>query len=401
MDRYKQEVIDPGDRVSKLAHKVCIESFNNSKAVIIIPRQPGNFRGAVDFNFRRPILKAMMAGQAAQTIQNDGAGGKPQFFTLVGDKRIFRGLGWEIITMCADDIARTGGFPAVMINQVDVKKITTANLPLIEAMLEGYGDALEKAGLVNLTGETAVMKHSVTAFCDGDSEEQLVLTLTGACLGVVHKEKTIDGSKIGPGQPIVGLFEPGYRCNGGTFFTNLLVSLFGEGDPKKVLKNKEALKFARKLTIPSKSYARLISKVHGWKPDGEITEPLVKITGIAHITGGGVWAKFGEILPESIGAILDNMPEPPAALLEGQKLSYKVPELKLTDLQAYGTLHGGCGMMVICESKSDADRLIGAAGSEGVRASVIGRTVLSAVKEITIHSRFKEKKILSSAELAD
>jgi hypothetical protein len=175
-DRYQQEVIKPGDKASRLAREICFASHTNCAAVRVVPHQPDNFRGPVGFVFQDHILDLIKDGDMLIETENDGAGGKPQFFTLVGTSECFKGLGWEIITMCADDFARSGRFPAIMINNVDVKRITDKNFPLVEAMFTGYGEALAESNLVNITGEIAVMKHSITAFCETDPETQLILT---------------------------------------------------------------------------------------------------------------------------------------------------------------------------------------------------------------------------------
>jgi len=375
---------------------------------IIVPHQPCNFRGPVGFAWRKHVLEQMMqyetdTGSGAitawtmlQEMENDGAGGKPQFFTLIGDPEVFRGLGWEIITMTADDFARTGRFPAVMDNTIDVKRITEKNFPLFQAVIEGYGAALQLAGLVNITGEVAIMKHSVTAFCDVDPDSQLVMNWGASCIGLAHRDLLIDGSKIKAGMPIVGFSDPGYRCNGGTFFTNIVLAKFGP-DVRKVMESDEALAFVRKLTTPSQSYARTVCRLVGWNTDGSIGIPMADIAGVAHITGGGVWGKFGEMLPEGVGANLHSMPKPADVLLEGQELSQGT-DFALSDLQAYGTLHGGCGMLIIA-SQDGVSAIIDEAKKDGIHAQVVGETTASTESEITILSQFKEGRVLSSTEL--
>ncbi|MBU1165230.1 hypothetical protein KKA15_06775 [Patescibacteria group bacterium] len=407
-DQYKQEVIDPGDRASHLAREVCYGSHSNCPAVIIVPHQPGNFRGPVGFAWQKHILELMMQYETdptsgaitvwtmLQEMENDGAGGKPQFFTLIGDSEVFRGLGWEIITMTADDFARTGRFPAIMDNTIDAKRITDKSFPLFQAVIEGYGDALQQAGLVNITGEVAIMKHSVTAFCDVDPDSQLVMNWGASCIGLAHRDLLIDGSKIKPGMPIVGFSDPGYRCNGGTFFTNVVLAKFGP-DVRKVMESAEALEFVRKLTVPSQSYARTVCRLVGWNPDGSVGTPMANIAGIAHITGGGIWGKFGEMLPEGVGANLHSMPKPADVLLEGQELSQGT-DFALSDLQAYGTLHGGCGMLIIT-SEDGVSAIIDEAQKDGISAQVVGETTVSTEREVTIQSQFREGRVLSSKEL--
>jgi phosphoribosylformylglycinamidine cyclo-ligase len=402
-DRYAEEIVNPGDRASAFAHQMGVESFGNSSAIHVIPHQPGNFRGPVGFTWRKHVLEQMLKNGVhndtasddewtmLEAVENDGAGGKPQFFTLVGTPDVFSGLGWEIITMCADDFARSGRFPVVIDNEVNVRGITDENFHLFEAMMSGYGEALKQARLVNVTGEVAIMQHSVTAFCDTGSAEQLVLTWGASCVGLAHKDRLIDPSRIRPGMPIVGFKDPGYRCNGGTFFTNLILELCrdrGMTDMRLIAKDVEAIETARRLCVPSKSYAGLVSRLVGWNPDASLTTPLAEIYGIAHITGGGVWGKFGELLPEGVGANLDNMPNPAQILLKAQR-SASYTSNPLSDLNAYGTLHGGCGMLLVCNPDS-VGTIVSAAATAGVSAQRVGETMASVEGEIVIDSLFNE-----------
>lgn len=334
-----------------------------------------------------------------QQVENDGAGGKPQFFTLVGTCEAMLGLGWEIITMTADDLARSGRFPAIMVNDLNVKSVTDDSFPQVVALFDGYRQALEHSRLVNITGELAIMKHSITAFCDMNLSQQLVMTWGGTCIGLAHHELLLDSSTIKPGMPIVGFGEQGYRCNGGTFFTNLLLHKFGP-EVVKVWTNDAAMQMARDLALPSLSYSNTVTRLCGWLPDGRTRNPLAGIAGIAHITGGGVWGKFGELLPEGVGANLDNMPKPPSVLLQAQEWSVGTPH-QLPDLNAYGTLHGGCGMLLVCKTDADAQRVIAEAISDTIQAQVVGHTTESDKGEITIWSRFKEGHRLSSNELVE
>jgi len=401
-DKYKEEVIDPGDQASQLAKDICFQSHKNCKAVRVIAHQPANFRGPVGFLWQSHVLEMMRQIEIkkgrvvdwtmAEEVENDGAGGKPQFFTLIGTPEVFRGLGWEIIAMTADDFARSGRLPCVIDNEIQVKKITKQNLPLFEAMMQGYGQALKQANLVNITGEVAIMKHSITAFCDTGSDDQLILTWGASCLGLACQHLLLDGSKIRPDMPVVGFVEQGYRCNGGTFFTNLILQKFGP-EISKIKADKPALIFIRKLTVPSISYAKTVCRLIGWNLDGSVKAfSLAKITGIAHITGGGM-AKFKEILPLGVGALLDKMPAPADVLLQAQELSWET-DLELSDKQAYTTLHGGCGMVLVCADHNSAQKIIREADQDGIRAQVIGQTIKSETSEVLIHSKFREGGII-------
>jgi len=403
VNAYRNEVIAPGDKASRLAKDICFGSHKNCLALTVVPHQPGNFRGPVGWVWKKHILNGLLnheldcegniaSWEMLEEKENDGAGGKLQFHALLGDAETFYFAGREILAMTADDFARSGRFHAIFANDINTKAITEENFALYDAMMRGYGDALREIGGVNITGEVAIMKNSVTAFCDDGSKEMLIVNWGASCIGLAHRDKLIDGSKIRPGMPIVGFWEPGYRCNGGTLLTNIVQRHFVE------CHNRGMSDFVRKCAKPSIIYAPFLTRMNGWLCDGSVADaPIVKMAGIAHITGGGVWEKFGDILPEGVGAVLSDMPTPANILLEAKRISSQYDDLRLTDWQAYSTFHGGCGMLVVCETETDADRLIYEANISHYKADRVGVTTKSFVGEIMINSKFtSQKKMLSS-----
>ena len=204
-----------------------------------------------------------------------------------------------------------------------------------------------------------------------------------------------------PGMWVVGLWEPGYRCNGGTFFTNLLLDKFG-AEIETLLNNQEAIDFVRKLTTPSLSYAKTLNRIMGWERNGRAGVPLANISGAAHITGGGLWTKFGEILPPDVGAYLHSMLPPAEVLLEAQEMSWSLSSSSkhLTDHQAYSTFHGGCGMILVTPSQRDAEIIIGETKKDGIFADIIGETRerKDMDSRIVVESQFHQGGTLYSKE---
>lgn len=405
MATYREEVIKPGDAASKLAKQVNRESYGNSPAITVLDEEDSSgFRNPVGFVWREHILREMLEQsqhgsdwQIGETTENDGNGGKPQFFTLMGSAEAFFGHGWDLIAMTNDDLARSGRFGVMMLsNEVNVKRATDSNFHLIEAMFKGFGAALRKSRLVSITGEFAVMKYSITAFCDAESDHQLILTWGGTCHGLMRRDRLINNANIKPGMVVVGFWEPGYRCNGGSRLTQILLDLHG-GKVSDLMHDRKTMEFARKLTIPSQSYAFALNRVQGWLPDGSVRMPLAQIVGAAHITGGGLWGKFGETLPQGVGAVLDSMPQPSEVLLKAQELSRQTANA-LSDWECHDIFHGGCGMLVVCPDIQNATILINEAVRDRVVAQVVGRTVESDNSRITVHSRFADRKVLNSDE---
>ncbi len=390
---YHAEIVAPGDRFSKLAREICVGSFNNSPALSIVRGGVG-MRAMDGLVWNQAVLESMLRSEIYQVAQSDGAGGKPQFFTLCNTERAFKGLSWEIITMNADDLACRGGLPVLMTSSnIDVKRITEENWHLCQALLTGFGDALKASNLVLLTGETAVMKHSITAFCDTDDDSQLIMTWGATCEGLASTSKKPNGATITPGMVVIGLRDLGYRCNGGTKFTNIILDIWGT-DVKVIMNDPDARTFVEALAVPSRSYASTIARLNGWQLDGTLETPKTKLHGVAHITGGGVWSKLVEILPEGVGAILDKMPEPTWVLQEAQRLASQTDQ-PMSDYECYGTFHGGCGMMMVCE-EAQVIRVMSKALHYGHDPYVIGLTTESAENEVIVRSRFMGGRLLSS-----
>jgi len=390
MTDYNTQIVEPNDRFSKLAREICVESFDNSPALTVV-RGGGGMRAMDGFRWNESALRSMIDQKVYEVVQSDGAGGKPQFFTLCSTPEAFRKLGWEVITMNADDLACRGGLATMIASSnIDTKAITDKNWPLCDALLHGFGDALKQSNLVLMTGETAIMPHCITAFCDNNSPEQLIMTWNATCIGLASTEIPENGTTIEPGMTIIGFRDEGYRCNGGTQFTNIILETWGDGFNNDV----EAARFINRIVEPSRSYAGTVSRLNGWRLNGKLRSPLARLHGAAHITGGGIWSKLGEILPPGIGACLDAMPEPAPVLLEAQYLAEKAG-MPMSDYACYGTFHGGCGLMLICK-KSDIERVMVAARADGHDPYVIGSTTDCEKSEITIISRFAGRSNLSS-----
>lgn len=390
---YRTDVIDPGDAISKLAHKVCLASYGNSPAVRVVPRKDGRFRGTVSFRWAKHVLQDMLDEKVSETLQNDGAGGKPAFYTLVGTPEAMRPAIAEIIRMTAEDIAVCGGLPCVITSHIDFKGLKK-NFELAEALVEGQHELLKEAGLVLITGETAVMKFSITAFCDTGSEEQLIFTWSGDCLGLMPDGYEIDGSQIGPNMPIVAfLEEQGFRCNGGTKLADIARYTWSR-DIEWMRRNPEAMDFAREAATPSRGCAKTISRLHGWTPDGRFRpegRALARFAGVAHNTGGGL-GKFFEILPKGVGADVDNAPELPRLITSAHELSQAMPE-PMRERDLYDTFNGGMAVVAVLFDEDDIEVVKREAALDGIKVQHVGYTVTDSSRTVWIKSPLSGTKM--------
>jgi phosphoribosylaminoimidazole (AIR) synthetase len=227
------------------------------------------------------------------------------------------------------------------------------------------------------------------------------MTHSASALGIIRPElKLFPQKNIKPGMPIIGLGERGYRCNGGTQFTRIIEKLWGA--QRCYLLNQQGIgarDFIEALTAPSVIYAPFVADAHGWNRHGNVAIAHSGVMGITHITGGGVWSKLADMLPAGVGADLENMPNPPQVLLQAQQLAAEAG-IPMSDHECYGTFHGGCGMMVVCQDKDAAKALLIRLDQLGLSKLVsvqqVGHTTESPDKEIRIQSRFAGRNELSS-----
>lgn len=396
---YHKTVVNPGDRVSAIGRDVCVRSFRNCPAVEVIPRRGKDFRGPVDFRWKKHILEAMLRGEMAETGRNDGAGGKTQFAPILARPEDYGNLRWELIEMCAMDILRDGGYPAIMFNQVDAKGVNEKNMPYVEGYFLGYSEALHQAMLVNLSGETALMGTSITAFSDWGDDSQLICTLSGMCIGLTHKKLQFCPEEIVPGMYLVGIFEHGYRCNGGSLLANI-VQYRWSTRALKARKDPKLTDFLRGITVPSLPCTPTLRRILGWNADGSAGEPVGDIMGIAHITGGGFWERVKKLLPEGIGARCEKMPRPPKVLLQAQRYSWDLPDENkhLSDWACHGVFHGGCAAVIACATLHGARAVIRELRRDGLPSGIIGQTTKSQKQEIVLNSKFLVGGTLSSLE---
>jgi phosphoribosylformylglycinamidine cyclo-ligase len=148
--------------------------------------------------------------------------------------------------------------------------------------------------------------------------------LAGFSVGIVEKDREINGSKIKSGDIIIGLPSSGPHSNGYSLI-------------RKVFSDDELKKYSKQLLAPTRIYVKEIltalAKFNSKKQD---------IVGIVHITGGSFYDKIERILPEDVRVIIE-------------KNSWKVPKIfkiiqekgRVPEEDIYRTLNMGIGMVLI------------------------------------------------------
>ncbi len=195
------------------------------------------------------------------------------------------GLGWDLVAMCADDLAAAGARPIAMTDYLAVGEL---NPEIVERIVTSVALACREAEIALLGGETA--EHPGVMEPDE-------FDLAGAVVGVVEADRVVDGTHVEPGQAIIGLASPNLRSNGFSLVRSAVLSRIGLDNP---LAEGTA---AEVLLAPSVVYSPAIQRLLA----------AVPVAAMAHVTGGGIASNLARVLPENVDAVIDkgSWPRPP------------------------------------------------------------------------------------------
>lgn len=387
MMRYTKQVVDADTAAAKVAGSLARTTLGINPAVATWDFGAMNigaesFRAGIGHSLKPHILEMMQRNFTStgrrkkypyltEVWQNDGTGGKSQFFSLIGTPEVMRQHAHDLVAMVVDDLR---GWPTLFANEICCQRLTDQNRPLYDAAMEGVVTALKSIGMINITGETAVMRNQITGIGDNHSDDQFYFTWAGFGSALCYHGPSPQSRIILPGMPIIGFMENGMRCNGSGYLTDLLLAYYG--NIQSILTDPGAMAMVRDLTVPSVIYGKAMARVMGWNADATIGEPLADVRGVYNITGGGL--RKLQALPANIGAYLGDLPEPTSVLKLAQHMSWlstDVPkDLKLTDEDALTSFHPGCGMMCVAANLTEGDKLIKAVGRYGIMAKFVGET---------------------------
>lgn len=272
----------------------------------------GLFGGLFDaalLGMKRPVLVASV----------DGVGTKLKVASLMG---VHSTVGRDLVAHCANDIAAQGARPLFFLDYIGFSKLPPQT---VAEIVSGLASGCRKAGCALLGGETAQLPGT---YRPGDYD------LVGTIIGVVDRARIIDGSRIRPGDVLVGLASSGLHTNGYSLARKILLDEAGLrlDSPCKGLRHslgKELLKVHR-------DYSQVVHKLS--------TRGL--ITGVVHITGGGFEGNLPRILPDSADAMIR------LGSWKPQKIFDIIQELgNVTDKEMYRTFNMGIGLVLMVRKK--------------------------------------------------
>src|SRR5574341_2270109 len=270
----------------------------------------------LDRKFKSPVLVSSV----------DGVGTKLKVAFLANKHDT---IGEDLVNHCVNDILVHGARPLFFLDYIACGRNTLKFVPEIVA---GVSRACQKAGCALIGGETAQLPEF---YKQGEYD------LAGFIVGIVEKDKVIDGRKIKAGDQLVGLASSGLHTNGFAL-------------ARKVLLEEIEYPLNRYVSELKCTLKEELLKVHRCYLSNLL--PLLelnKIKGMAHITGGGIKGNLIRILPAGTQAKVDSdswMVPPVFKLI--QRLG------KIESKEMYKTFNMGIGMILVIREKDMRDLIV-------------------------------------------
>ena len=342
----------PQDRLNYKSAGVDIEAGNalveRIKPIAAKTRNAGVMAGLGGFGslFELPLDRYK---QPVLVSGTDGVGTK---LKLALDLNIHNSVGIDLVAMCVNDIIVQGAEPLFFLDYYATGKL---NVDTAASVIAGIGKGCEQAGAALVGGETAEMPGM---YSDGDYD------LAGFCVGIVEKERIIDGSLVQAGDKLIALASSGPHSNGYSLIRKIVArSGLAWTDPV----NGKPL--GETLLQPTRIYV---------KPLLELLK-TVPVHAMAHITGGGITENLPRVLPEGLNAAIDLS-------------SWQLPEIfvwlqqqghvELTDMLV--TFNCGIGM-IVCVAAADEAATLETLKQQGETAFSIGEIVAGAGKPQVVY----------------
>jgi len=225
-------------------------------------------------------------------------------------------VGIDAVAMNVNDILCSG---AESLFFLDYIAFTQVKEDVLMDIVKGINNGCRQAGCSLIGGETAQMPGM---YREGEYD------IAGFCVGVVEKDKIINGSKIKSTDLVIGIASSGLHSNGYSLV-------------RKVLGPVEQKRMVRQLLEPTRIYVKPVLEL--------LRQYGAQVHGISHITGGAFYDKISRILPKNIDVCIE-------------KNSWRVPEIfrliqyqgNVDDLEMYHTLNMGIGLVLIVQREAAA-----------------------------------------------
>jgi phosphoribosylformylglycinamidine cyclo-ligase len=174
-----------------------------------------------------------------------------------------RACGADLAAHCINDVATTGADPLILLDYVAANRI---ELEQVSELVEGAAEVCREAGVALVGGETAELPGIY-------KEDEL--DFAGTCVGIVDRDRVVDGSRVQEGDSIIGFRSSGVHANGFTLVRRVLEDEDYDGED---------------LLAPTRCYLDEARKLRD------------RAHAFAHVTGGGLEGNIARVLPSGLAA---------------------------------------------------------------------------------------------------
>jgi phosphoribosylformylglycinamidine cyclo-ligase len=266
----------------------------------------------------------------------DGVGTK---LKLAMDMNKHDTIGIDLVAMCVNDLIVGGAEPLFFLDYYATGHL---NVDAAADVVKGIADGCEMSGCALTGGETAEMP----GMYQGDDYD-----LAGFCVGIVDKAAIIDGSKVQPGDAIVGIASSGPHSNGYSLVRKVI-----EFSGANLDDDFNGRPLGEVLLEPTRIYV---------KPLLDLFDK-VEVHSLCHITGGGLPENLPRVLPEGCRAVIDGKSWQRPAIFD-----WLQQQGNIADAEMYRTFNCGVGMTVVLPA-GQAEQAISHLKAAGEEAFLIG-----------------------------
>ena len=244
-------------------------------------------------------------------------------------------IGIDLVAMCVNDLIVQGAEPLFFL---DYFATGSLNPEIATSVIEGIGEGCRQSGCALIGGETAEMPGMYS----GEDYD-----LAGFCVGIVEKDRIIDGTKVSEGDHIVALGSSGPHSNGYSLI-------------RKVIEKSALTPDQLNLLIePTRIYVRSILSLLNTLP----------VHAISHITGGGLLENIPRVMPSHLSAKLDS-----TSWTQPEIFQWIQDQGNIDSAEMYRVLNCGVGVVVVI-SKDSSYEAINHLNACGEKAWLIGEVV--------------------------
>lgn len=300
---------DAGERAVELM-KSAIAKTSRKEVVGNFGGFAGLFDASILKNFKNPIL----------ATSTDGVGTKIDIAKRMG---IHDTIGLDLVAMVVDDLVVCGAEPLFMTDYIAVGKVDPQK---VAAIVSGIAKGCEMAGCALLGGETA--EHpGLMAEEDYD--------VAGAGTGVVDADRLLGPDRVLEGDIAIAIGSSGLHSNGYSLARHIAFNV------AKLDVENHVGEFGRTLgeefLEPTTIYAKKLLDFIAFN----------EVHSISHITGGGIAANVGRVLPQSFAIDIDRSTWQP-----NQVFSWLIENGNLDVFDAEKTFNMGIGMLVVVPNRA-------------------------------------------------